>query len=32
MHMKTKIDRKIFPEECPWTLKDIFPDLEKKYL
>lgn len=20
-----------FPEECPWTLKEIFPDLEKKY-
>jgi hypothetical protein len=20
-----------FPKECPWTLKEIFPDLEKKY-
>ena len=20
-----------FPEECPWTLKEIFPNLEKKY-
>lgn len=20
-----------FPEECPWNLKEIFPDLEKKY-
>lgn len=24
-----RIDK--FPEDCPWTLKDIFPDLEKKY-
>lgn len=21
-----------FPEECPWALKEIFPELEKKYL
>ena len=20
-----------FPEKCPWTLNEIFPDLEKKY-
>lgn len=20
-----------FPEECPWVLKELFPDLEKKY-
>lgn len=29
--IETGLDIDIFPEECPWTLKDIFPDLEKKY-
>ncbi|HEY3527467.1 MAG TPA: DUF29 domain-containing protein [Nitrososphaeraceae archaeon] len=28
---ETMLNIDIFPEECPWTLKDIFPDLEKKY-
>lgn len=28
---ETKLDIKKFPENCPWNLKDIFPDLEKKY-
>lgn len=28
---ETGLDEKVFPEECPWSLKDIFPDLEKKY-
>ena len=28
---ETKLDEKKFPEACPWTPKDIFPDLEKKY-
>lgn len=29
--IETGLDVEIFPEECPWSLKDIFPDLEKKY-
>lgn len=29
--METEMDESIFPEECPWTLKEIFPDFEKKY-
>jgi Domain of unknown function DUF29 len=28
---ETKLDKETFPNECPWSLKDIFPDLEKKY-
>ncbi len=28
---ETELDENIFPEKCPWTLKEIFPDLEKKY-
>lgn len=28
---ETKLPEVTFPEECPWTLKDIFPNLEKKY-
>jgi hypothetical protein len=28
---ETRLDIKTFPEECPWPLKDIFPDLESKY-
>ncbi len=29
--LETKLDEGTFPEKCPWSLKDIFPDLEKKY-
>jgi hypothetical protein len=28
---ETGLDEKTFPEKCPWALKEIFPDLEKKY-
>ena len=29
--VETGLSENTFPEECPWSLKDIFPDLEKKY-
>jgi Domain of unknown function DUF29 len=29
---ETKFNKEIFPDECPWTLKDIFPNLDKKYI
>lgn len=29
--LETKMEERAFPEKCPWNLKDIFPDLEKKY-
>lgn len=29
--LETELPEKTFPEECPWSLKDLFPDLEKKY-
>ena len=29
---ETNLDECIFPEECPWNLKNIFPNLENKYL
>ena len=29
--VETGLDEVIFPQECPWSLKDIFPNLEKKY-
>lgn len=29
---ETKLNKETFPEECPWSLKEIFPALEKKYL
>ena len=29
--LETKLEEKIFPEKCPWNLKELFPDLEKKY-
>lgn len=29
---ETRMPEKTFPEECPWTLKDLFPYLEAKYL
>lgn len=29
--LETGLTEELFPEECPWTLQDIFPDLEKKY-
>lgn len=29
--LETKMAEDKFPEECPWGLKEIFPDLEKKY-
>jgi predicted DNA-binding ribbon-helix-helix protein len=29
--VETKLDESKFPEKCPWSLKDLFPDLEKKY-
>jgi hypothetical protein len=28
----TGLEENTFPEECIWQLKDIFPDLENKYL
>lgn len=28
---ETGLSEKIFPEECPWELREIFPDLEEKY-
>jgi Domain of unknown function DUF29 len=30
--LETGFQENLFPEECPWSLKDIFPDLEKKYV
>ena len=29
---ETGLDEKKFPEECPWSLKELFPYLEPKYL
>jgi Domain of unknown function DUF29 len=29
---ETKLEEKIFPEECPWTIEELFPDLNKKYI
>ncbi len=29
--VETGLKESTFPEECPWTLKDLFPNLEKKY-
>ena len=29
---ETGLKKEIFPEECPWKIEEIFPDLEKKYL
>lgn len=29
---ETKLPEETFPNECSWTLKDLFPELEKKYL
>jgi len=29
--VETKLKENTFPEKCPWNLKDIFPNLEKKY-
>ena len=28
---ETRLSIKAFLEECPWTVKEIFPDLEEKY-
>jgi hypothetical protein len=28
---ETGLDEDTFPETCQWTVKEIFPDLEKKY-
>jgi Domain of unknown function DUF29 len=30
--LETGMEEETFPIECPWNLKDLFPDLEKKYL
>jgi hypothetical protein len=30
--LETKLSESKFPEKCPWGLKELFPDLEKKYL
>jgi hypothetical protein len=27
---ETELEEKTFPEECPWSLKEIFPSLENK--
>ena len=29
--LETGLEENKFPEECPWSLKEIFPNLEKKY-
>jgi hypothetical protein len=29
--LETKLEEKIFPKECPWELKDIFPGLKDKH-
>jgi hypothetical protein len=29
--LETEMEEKTFPETCPWKVKDIFPDLKKKY-
>ena len=29
--VETNLEEETFPEKCEWTLRDIFPDLEKKY-
>jgi hypothetical protein len=29
--LETGLDEDTFPEELPWSLKEIFPNLEKKY-
>jgi hypothetical protein len=29
--VETKLKESTFPEKCPWNLKEIFPNLEKKY-
>lgn len=29
---ETGIDEYEFPAECPWTVKDIFPEIEDKYI
>jgi Domain of unknown function DUF29 len=28
---ETGLEEETFPEKCPWNLKDIFLNLEKKY-
>ena len=28
---ETGLEEETFPEKCPWSLKDVFPHLEKKY-
>lgn len=28
---ESELPESTFPKECPWVLKDIFPDLNKKY-
>lgn len=30
--LETGLEEDTFPEECPWSLKHIFPNLDKKYL
>src|SRR5262249_49138014 len=29
---QTGLEEKNFPAKCPWSMKEIFPGLEKKYL
>jgi Domain of unknown function DUF29 len=29
--IQTGLEENVFPEECPWKIQEIFPDLEKKY-
>lgn len=29
--IETGLEEKTFPKECKWQLKDVFPDLEKRY-
>lgn len=28
--IETLLDIKIFPEECPWTIEELFPEMSKK--
>ena len=30
--LETKLDENVFEEKCPWTFKEIFSNLEEKYL
>jgi mannitol-1-phosphate/altronate dehydrogenase len=29
---ETGLNEEIFPEECPWTVRDVFPEIEDRYI